>query len=231
MATIQIRSLMRSRRSGRSLASRQPQIPIGSITVSAASPKICIDRSAMVEPAIPRRLRTGVVVAWLSEGSRTDQVASATASSKANRINARPTSWRSRRRSASRASSVRKVRLSRVRSIADMVSPSAQHADQPVQRFRGRGLVLHQRDPNIARARIAAVGLVARQIAARDHAQPRFAPQPQRDRLVAAMGGDVEPEQEAASRPAIGVAAAEYLIGEIELQRIEAAVLLDMSLI
>ena len=39
----------------------------------------CIIRSALIAPGSPSMLRTGALVAWLSEGSCTDQVASASA--------------------------------------------------------------------------------------------------------------------------------------------------------
>src|SRR5262249_6518449 len=78
---------------------------------------------------------------------------------------------------------------------------------------------------------IAAVGLLASEIASRHHTQPGFAPQPQRDSLVAAMLGDIEPQQEAARRPAIAITAAENLVGEVELQLVEPLVLLDMGLV
>ena len=45
------------------------------------------------------------------------------------------------------------------------------------------------------------------------------------------MGGDVEPEQEAAGRPPVAVAVAEDLVGEIELLRVERAALVDMRLV
>jgi hypothetical protein len=46
---------------------------------AAFSPSSCISRSAPMAPGSPSMLRTGALVAWLSEGSCTDQVASATA--------------------------------------------------------------------------------------------------------------------------------------------------------
>src|SRR5215470_7652494 len=45
------------------------------------------------------------------------------------------------------------------------------------------------------------------------------------------MRRHVKPEQETAGGPVIAVTAAENLIGEIELQRIEPAVFLDMGLV
>src|SRR6266581_7665225 len=108
---------------------------------------------------------------------------------------------------------------------------SAQYTNQAMERFRGRRLVLHQRDPDVARTRIAAVGLVAREITARHHAKPCFAPQPQRDRLITAMLRDVEPQQETAGWPAIAITAAENLVGEVKLHLIEPLVLHDMGLV
>ena len=111
------RSRMRSRCSGRWVASRQPQTATGSTSATAATPNSCISRSATMAPGRPSRLRTGALVAWLSEGSCTDQVASASASSMASAISARPPSSRRRRRSASRSASDRKLKLSRPRSM------------------------------------------------------------------------------------------------------------------
>ena len=51
-----------------------------------------------------------------------------------------------------------------------------EHRDQAMQRLRGDLLVLHHGDADIVGARIAAVGLFAREIAARHDAQARFAP-------------------------------------------------------
>ena len=116
---IQNAKLMRSRRIGRLLASRQPQIAIGSMSASEATPNSCMSRSATIAPYCPNALCTGLLVAWLNEGSCTDQVASAIASRIARPISARPPSSRSRRCSASRTASGRKLRLSRPRSMTD----------------------------------------------------------------------------------------------------------------
>ncbi len=56
-------------------------------------------------PGVPRKLRTGPSMAWLSDGSCTDQVASATAISADNVINATPPLSEMRRRIMSRRSS------------------------------------------------------------------------------------------------------------------------------
>ena len=58
-----------------------------------------------------------------------------------------------------------------------------------MQRLCRGFLVLHHGDANVAKARIGSVGLVAREIAARDDAQPRFAPQPERGGLITALRG------------------------------------------
>ena len=119
-ATSQNRRRKRSRCKGRWVASRQPQTATGSTSASAATPSSWISRSATMAPDTPSMLRTGALVAWLSEGSCTDQVANAIASSAASTSSARPPSSRRRRRSASRTVSGRKVRLSRPRPITDM---------------------------------------------------------------------------------------------------------------
>ena len=53
-----------------------------------AMPSICIIRSALSAPTRPSVLRTGALVAWLNEGSCTDQVASASAAMPAMPISA-----------------------------------------------------------------------------------------------------------------------------------------------
>src|SRR5581483_6824769 len=52
-----------------------------------------------------------------------------------------------------------------------------------------------------------------------------------RRRLIAASLADIEPDAEAAGRPLVAVAIAENLIGEIELDAIELAVLFDMNFV
>ena len=66
-------------------------------------------------PAWPSMLCTGLLVAWLSEGSCTDQVANAIASSRAAAIKARPPNSRSRLFNASRSASGKKLKLSELR--------------------------------------------------------------------------------------------------------------------
>ena len=74
-------------------------------------------------PGEPSRLRTGALVAWLKLGSCTDQVASATASRIADRDQQRTAADLADAPAHARAqSSDRKVRLSRLRSIADMAA-------------------------------------------------------------------------------------------------------------
>src|SRR5262249_19662735 len=108
---------------------------------------------------------------------------------------------------------------------------SAEHADEAVQRLCGRRLVLYQRHADVTRTRIAAASVLARKIAARDHPQAGLAPQPQRYRFIAAMRRAVEPEQEAARGTMIAIAAAEDLVGEIELECIEPPVVFHMGLV
>ncbi len=182
-------------------------------------------------PGTPSRLRTGALVAWLSLGSCTDQVASASASSVASRISAG-------RRVRAAAGAARRARLpggrfrrSRLRSIAGMSPPQPSTATRRCSASAVVSLVLHHGDADVANAGIAAVGLVAREIAAGHDAQARLAPEPQRGGLIAALRRDVEPEKEAAGRPPIAVAVADDLVGEIEFLRVEPAVLLDMRLV
>src|ERR1700732_3027656 len=78
--------------------------------------------------------------------------------------------------------------------------PSAEECHEAVKRFRRRVAILHDGDPDIAETRIAAVGLLAREIAARNDPPTRLAPQSQRDRLIATMRRNVEPQKEAPAR-------------------------------
>src|SRR3984893_3655462 len=94
--------------------------------------------------------------------------------------------------------------------------PRAEECQEGVKRFRRRVAILHDGDPDIAETRIAAVGLLAREIAARNDPQTSLAPQSQRDRLVATMHPDVEQQKEHPARAAIAATAPYDLNGEIE---------------
>src|SRR6267142_1547368 len=94
---------------------------------------------------------------------------------------------------------------------------------QPVQRFGYGFTVLHQRQPDIAVAGIAAVGLLPREVTSGQHAHAGSLVEFHRRRYVAAMRGDIEPDAEAAGRAVIAVAVAENLIGKIEFYPIEPA--------
>src|SRR5205085_9128385 len=75
------------------------------------------------------------------------------------------------------------------------------------------------------------VRLLAREIGTRDHAHASFLVEPQRDRLVCAVARDIEPDTEATVGALVAVAVAEDLVGEIELDLVEPAVLLDVRLV
>src|SRR5215469_9872103 len=103
--------------------------------------------------------------------------------------------------------------------------------DDAMQRL-GRGLlVVHHGDADVVRAGIAAVELLARAVAAWQHAYAALAPESRGCGLTAALRRDVEPQEEAAGRPAIAVAVADDLIGEIELQPVEVAVRFHVRLV
>src|SRR5262249_46704460 len=106
-----------------------------------------------------------------------------------------------------------------------------QHRDEAMQRLGGDVLVLHHRDADIVRARIAAVSLLAREIAAGHDGPAALAPECERRRFATPWRGDIEPQKEATGGAAIAIAVADDLIGEIEFLPIEAAVLLDMRLV
>ena len=71
-------------------------------------------------PGWPSRLRTGASVAWLSDGSCTDQVASASAAIMARLSSAMPLTSRKRRRSKAPSWPDREAMPSRLRSIIDI---------------------------------------------------------------------------------------------------------------
>ena len=101
VTAIHIRPRQRSP-SGLCANSRQPSSASGASSSTAASPSNCIARSAKIAPGKPSRFSIGFCVAWLSEGSCTDQVASAMAPSSASVISESPASSRRRRRTMSR---------------------------------------------------------------------------------------------------------------------------------
>ena len=136
---------------------------------------------------VPSRLRTGALVAWLSDGSCTDQVASATAIERATARSAQGRrSRQTRRRIRSRRSSDQLDKsmprsmdaMSSVQKSSSVASPRlAEHGDEAMQRLGGDLLVLHHRDADVALAGIAAVGAVAREIVAGNDAQAAVAPE------------------------------------------------------
>src|ERR1700751_4207847 len=117
-------------------------------------------------------------VAWLSEGSCTDQVISAAAIRPDRPTRPRPASSRRRRVNASRIEIGRCPTRGMTRSIAGI--PCApprlpECLDQAMQRL-GRGFaVRNQRKADIAEAGIEAVGLLPRQIAAGNDAHASLA--------------------------------------------------------
>src|SRR3569623_47286 len=117
------------------------------------------------------------------------------------------------------------------RSMADMLIRLSQSRYQPVQRLGGGRAVLHQGQANKSRARIEAVGLEPRQIAARHDAHAGLLEQPQGNGRIVADLGRIEPDTEAGIGPAIAVTIADDLVGEIELDPVESADLLDMRFV
>src|SRR5580704_375574 len=193
---------------------------------------IGINRSAVMAPVWPSRLRTGASVAWLSDGSCTDQVASASVAIMARLSSAMPATSRKRRRSKAPSRPESEAMPSRLRSTIDIaITRSTQHRDEAVQRLGGDFVVLHHGDTDVIGAGIRAIVLLARQITARHHAQAGFAPKFQRRRFAAALRRDVEPEKKSAGGALIAVAVADDLVGEIEFLAIEPPVLLDVFLV
>ena len=106
--------------SGLCASSHQPSSVSAAAVPMLAKPSNCIARSEKMAPGKPSRLWIGFCVAWLSEGSCTDQVASAMAPSSASVISASPASSLRRRRRMSRKCSETKATTSRLRSAAGM---------------------------------------------------------------------------------------------------------------
>src|ERR1700676_73021 len=179
-------------------------------------------------------LRIARDVAWLRLGSCTDHVISAAIATPDSAIRLNPASSRRRRAKASRIAAGSWPTSGMTRSIAGMLmGPSRliQNFDQPVQRLGRCFAVRYQRQADVAGAGVRAVGLPPRQITSGHHAHAAVFVEVHRRRLVAAARRYIEPDAEAAGRPAIAVAIAENLIGEIELDPVEPPVLLDMSLV
>src|SRR4029077_16025570 len=107
----------------------------------------------------------------------------------------------------------------------------AEHGDEAVQCLGGDLLVLNERDANVALAGVAAVRAVAREVVAGNDAKPAVAPEFHGCGLVTALLAHIEPEEEAAGRALVAVAAADDLVGKIELRDIELAVLLDVGFV
>src|SRR5215813_11073715 len=84
-----------------------------------------------------------------------------------------------------------------------------QNLDQAMQRLAGRLTIGNQRKADVACARIAAVWLLPRQIAAGNDAHPGVAIKFHRHRFVAAEFGHIEPDAEAAGRALVAVTIAE----------------------
>src|ERR1700742_4125020 len=163
-------------------------------------------------------LRIAREVAWLRLGSCTDHVVSAAAARPAKTISPSPISSRKRRTSASRIDAGKWPTRGMTRSIDGMCPRClTQDLDQAMQRLAGRLTVGNQRKANVARAWIAAVRLLSRQIAAGNHAHAGVAIKFPRHRFVAAEVGNIEPDAEAAGRALVAVTIAENLVGEIEL--------------
>src|SRR5436305_3135878 len=201
-----------SRSNGRWVAMRQPHTATGSTNTVAASPNNCISRSAPTAPGVPRKLRTGPSVAWLSDGSWTDHVPSATAISADSVIRATPPPSETRRRIRSRRSSDQpeksmpwsmEAMLSvqslspfflehdlvpiPVPTVRDHAPGSTKHLNEAMQRLGRDVLVLNERNADVAVAGIAAVSAVARKIMTGNDAQAALAPEFDGGRLVAAV--------------------------------------------
>src|SRR4051812_37893238 len=95
---------------------------------------------------------------------------------------------------------------------------------------RGRA-VLNHGDADVVRAGIAAVGLLACEIAAGHDTHAGFLPQALGHDLAAAVWQNVEPEKKTSSRTFVAITIADDLVSEIELGIVEPAVFLDMRFV
>src|SRR5262245_3026116 len=100
-----------------------------------------------------------------------------------------------------------------------------------MQRLRRGRLVLHHRDADIVRARIASVALFARELAPRHNANTRLGPEALCYSLAATLFRDVQPEEKSAGRALISETVADDLVGKIELLGIEPAIIAHMRLV
>src|SRR5262245_56897373 len=135
----------------------------------------------------------GFEVAWLRLGSCTDHVMNAAAAALASAISASPASSRTRRVSISRIESGSRSAKGITRSIILMHGSaivrgrsSTQHLNDAMQGFCGGLAVLHQRKTDVTLAGIRAVGLLARQVGAGDHAHAGLLVETQRHLFAAA---------------------------------------------
>src|SRR5262249_34025781 len=100
-----------------------------------------------------------------------------------------------------------------------------------MQTFSRRLAVLDHRDADVAGAGIAAVGLPARQIASRNDAYAAFLEELHGRGFIAAVIRDIEPDAEAAGRPAITEPITQDLISKIKLDFVETPILFDMGFV
>jgi len=100
---------------------RQPHTATVSSIMMAPRPRICIRRSAPIAPGYPMMLRIAREVAWLSEGSCTDQVISAAPVTPDSAIRPSPVRLRNCRSNISRIDAGRCPTMGMTRSIAGIL--------------------------------------------------------------------------------------------------------------
>src|SRR6185437_14082048 len=132
--------------------------------------------------------------------------------------------WRKRETFAG-ASTAARLRWTRLRPL--IARPPSQHAQHALHAGGDGGVVVDERDADIAPARIL-IARAARHIGAGQRAHARLAPQRLGRPLAVA---DIEPQEEAAGRPVEAEAPAERLLGDGEFAAVERAVGLDMRLV
>src|SRR5882762_9466078 len=137
------------------------------------------------------------------------------APSNASVISANPAISLKRLRMMSRKCSETKATTSRLRSEAGIIAPSFVHGDEAMQRLRRCRTILNHSDADVVRARTAAVGLLAREIAAGHDAHAGLLPQPFGHVLAPTIFRLVEPEEKSAGRTLVAVTVADDLVGQI----------------
>src|SRR5262249_29094328 len=111
------------------------------------------------------------------------------------------------------------------------VTSLPQNGNEAMQRLCRSCFVLNHGNPDIAFTGIAAVVLLACEVASRDDSHASLRPQVLGHHLASAVLRNLQPEKKSAGWPHVSVATADDLIGEIEFCGIELTVFLHMRFV